>query len=64
MTPTRGKDLWSPSQKWNDDSHLQEKQGLQTTCSCNLCQVILKSGQFTGDSKGAKVATPGVNIYY
>ena len=64
MTPNRGKNLWHPSQKWNDKSYLQENQGLQTTCSCALCQVSLKSGQFTGDSKGAKGATSGVNIYY
>ena len=60
MTPTRGKNLWSPSQKWNYQSQLQENQGLQTTCSCNLYQVGLKSGQFIG----ANGATSGVNIYY
>ena len=60
MTPTRGKNLWPPSQKWNYGSYLQENQGLQTTCSCNLYQVSLKNGQFTG----AKGATPGENIYY
>ena len=45
VTPTCGKNLWSPSQKWNCDSQLQENQGLQTTCSCNLYQVSLNSGQ-------------------
>ena len=60
VTPTRGKNLWPPSQEWNYDSYLQENQGLQTTCSCNLYQVSLKSAQFTG----AKGATSGVNIYY
>ena len=45
VTPTRGKNLWSPSQKWNCDSYLQENQGLQTTCSCNLYQVSFNSGQ-------------------
>ena len=60
VTPTRGKNLGPPSQKWNYDSYLQENQGLQTTCSCNLYQVTLKSGQFTG----AKGATSRVNIYY
>ena len=64
MTPTLGKNLWSPSQKQNDDSYIQENQGLQTTCSCNLCQVSLKSRQVTDDSKGAKGATSGLNIYY
>ena len=28
MTPTRGKNLWPPSQKCNYDSYLQENQGL------------------------------------
>ena len=60
VTPTRGKNLWPPSQKWNYDSYIQETQGLQTTCSCNLYQVSLKSGQLTG----AKGATSGVNIYH
>ena len=60
VTPTRGKNLGPPSQKWNYDSYLQENQGLQTTCSCNLYQVSLKNGQFTG----AKGGTSGVNIYY
>ena len=27
VTPTRGKNLWSPSQKWNYDSYVQENQG-------------------------------------
>ena len=26
MTPTRGKNMWSLLQKWNDDSYLQENQ--------------------------------------
>ena len=60
MTSTRGKNLWSPSQKQNYDSYLQENQGLQTTCSSNLYQVSLKIGQFTG----AEGAMSGVNIYY
>ena len=60
VTPTCGKNLWSPSQKWNYNSYLQENQGLQTTCSCNLYQVSLKSGQFTG----AKGAMSGVKICY
>ena len=60
VTPTCEKNLWSPSQKWNYDSYLQENQGLQTTCSCKLYQVSLKSGQFTS-VKGTKA---GVNIYY
>ena len=29
----------------------------------NLCQVSLKSGQATGDSKGAKFAMSEVNIH-
>ena len=60
VTPTRGKNLWSPSQKWNYDSYVQENQGPQTTSSCNQCQVNLKSGHFTS----TKGATSGVNIYY
>ena len=64
ITPIPGKYLWPPSQKWNDDSYLQENQGLQTTCSCNLCHVSLKTEQFNGDSNGAKGVTSGVNIYY
>ena len=60
VTPTCEKNLWSPSQKWNYDSYLQENQGLQTTCSCKLYQVSLNSGQFTS-VKGTKA---GVNIYY
>ena len=60
MTPTRGKNLWPPLQKWNYNSYLQENQGLQTTCSCNLYQVSLKTGQFTC----AKGTTSGINIYY
>ena len=57
MTPVRGENLWPPLQKWNDDSYLQENQELKTTCSsCNLGQVSLKSGLFTGDSKGSKSA--------
>ena len=45
MTSTHGKNLWPQSQKWNNDSYLQENQGLQETCSCNLCQVsALKEG--------------------
>ena len=59
VTPTCEKNLWRPSQKWNYDSYLQENQGLQTTYSCNLYQVSLKSGQFAG----VKDATSGVNIY-
>ena len=27
-TPTRGKNLWSSSQKWKYDSYLQKNQGL------------------------------------
>ena len=27
-TPTSGKNPWSPSQKWSNDSYLQENQGL------------------------------------
>ena len=64
MTPTLGKNLLSPSQKRNNDPYFQENQGLQTICFLNLCQVSLKSGQVTGDSKGTKGATSGVNIYY
>ena len=60
VTLTRGKNLWPPSQKWKYDLYLQENQGLQTICSCNLYQMSLKSGQFTG----AKGATSGVNIYH
>ena len=41
VTPTRGKYLWLPPQKWNYDSYLQENQGLWKTCSCNLYQVNL-----------------------
>ena len=36
VTPTRCKNLWPPSQKWNYDSYLQENQGLQTASSCDL----------------------------
>ena len=60
VTPTRARNLWPPSQKWNYDSYLKENQGLQITCSYNLYQVSLKNGQFTG----AKGATSEVNIYY
>ena len=60
VTPTREKNLGPPSQKWNYDSYLQENQGLQTTCYCNLYQVSLKIRQFSG----AKGATSGANIYY
>ena len=60
VTPTRGKNLGPPSQKWNYDSYLQENQGLQTTCSCNLYQVSLKNGFFTGANGAMSV----VNIYY
>ena len=60
VTTTRGKNMLSLSQKWNYNSYLQENQVLQTTCSCNLYQVSLEGGQFTG----AKGATSGVNIYY
>ena len=38
---------------------LQQK----TNKKANLCQVSLKSGQATGDSKGAKFAMSGVNIH-
>ena len=44
MNPTHGKTLWHPSQKWNDDSYLQENQGLQPACSCKLCQMSVKCG--------------------
>ena len=64
MTPARAKNLQPPSQKQNHDSYFQKNQEQQTTCSCNLCQACLKIGQVTGDSKSAKGATPGVNIYY
>ena len=60
VIPTRGKNLEPLSQKWNYDSYFQENQGLQTTYSCNLYQMSLKSGQFTG----AQGAASGVNIYY
>ena len=60
VTPTRGKNLWPPSENWKYDSYFEENQGLQTTCSCNLYQVSLKSGQLTG----AESATSKVNIYY
>ena len=53
-TSARGKNLWPPTQKWNNDLYLQENQGLQTTCSCNLCHVSLKIGQVNGDGKAAK----------
>ena len=39
-SPTRRKNLWPPSQKWNYDLYLQKNQGLQTTCSCNLYQAL------------------------
>ena len=61
---TSGKNLLPPPQKLNDDLYLPENQELQTTCSCNLCQVNLKSRQVTGDSKDAKGATSEVNICY
>ena len=64
MTSTHGKNLWPLLQKWNNDSYLQENQGLQTTCSCNLCRVSHKNGYVTGDSKDVKGTTFGVNIYY
>ena len=40
VTLTSGKNLWPPSQKWSDDSYLQEN--LRNLC--NLCQVSPKSG--------------------
>ena len=54
LTPTRGKNLQPPSQKWNYDSYLQENQELQTTCSCSLYQ----SGQFTGANVQTSSKTP------
>ena len=45
-------------------SYIQENQGVQTTCSYNLCCVSLKYGCVTCDSKGAKAATFGVNVHY
>ena len=60
MTPTRKKKMWPPLQKKDYDSYLQENQGLQTTCSCNLYQVSLKNGFFTGANGAMSV----VNIYY
>ena len=60
VTPTRGKHLWPSPQKWNYDSYLQENQGLQATCSCNLFQVSLENRQFAG----ARYSMSGVNIYY
>ena len=56
MTPTRRNNLWPLSQKGSDDSTFKKD-----PFPCSLCQVSLKSGQFTGDSKGA---TSAVNIYY
>ena len=64
MTQNRGKNLWPTFQKWNEDSYLQENQRMYTTCSCNLCQVSLKSVLFTGDCKDPKDATSEINIYY
>ena len=64
LTENRGKNLWPTFQKWKEDSYLQENQRMYTTCSCNLCQVRLKSVLFTGDCKGPKDATSEINIYY
>ena len=64
MTSTRGNNMWPLTQNWNNDSYIQENQGVQTTCSYNLCCVSLKYGCVTCDSKGAKAATFGVNVHY
>ena len=64
MTSTRGNNMWPLTQNWNNDSHIQENQGVQTTCSYNPCCVSLKYGCVTCDSKGAKAATFGVNVHY
>ena len=62
MTQTRGKtcDL----RRRNGALTPPSRKPRTVTCSCNLCQLSLTCGLVTGDSKGAKCATSGVNIQY
>ena len=43
--------------------YLQENQGLQSACSCNLSYLSLKSKKVIGDSKGVKKVTFEVNVH-
>ena len=62
MTPTRGENLWPPSQKQNDDSTFRNT---RTVDNMLLKPMPSEPYKWVGywDSKGAKSVTSRVNIY-
>ena len=46
MTPTRGKNLWPPLQKWNDDSTFRKTKDSREHALLNYTKWALKAGSY------------------